>query len=232
MQPHKPNVVALSGCLPLSLDPTAKAARCGATWTPLDGNLHADVVALAQTFANTGQIAVQAAQLSPSIGALFASAGDAGDAAAPDADASDDAASDAGVPGDAAVGAVVSFGAQDAGDASVIAVLTTEGSLQSAPKTVTVGGGLAAYGALGFAVDVPGLEGGAGHTWMSLVQAQQLVDPTADPSVFFGQPRTYVVAVLGDPNAPHAFTSGGVYDGKGLHVLVVASAAPAVGGDL
>jgi hypothetical protein len=67
---------------------------------------------------------------------------------------------------------------------------------------------------------------------MSLAQAQQLVDPTADPSVFFGQNRTYVVAVLGDPSAPHAFTSGGVYDGRGLHLLVVPSAAPAVGGDL
>jgi hypothetical protein len=226
----RPNVVALSGCLPAALDPAATTDRCGSSWTALSGNLHADVVPLSGTFAGAGQIAVQAAQLSPSIGALFAAGtADAGDAGPADGNAGD---GEAGPPADAAaVGAVITFGEQDAGDASVIAVLTTEGSLQGSPQLVTVGSSLAAYGSLGFAVDVPGLEGGAGHMWMSLAQAQQLVDPTQDPSVFFGQNRTYVVAVLGDPNAPHAFTSSGGYDGKGLHVLVVASAAPAVGGD-
>jgi len=64
---------------------------------------------------------------------------------------------------------------------------------------------------------------------MSLADSQQLVNPTEDPTQFFGQPRTYLVAVLGDPNAPHAFapvTGDGGYDGKGLHVLVVAAPLP------
>jgi hypothetical protein len=43
--------------------------------------------------------------------------------------------------------------------------------------------------------------------------------------VFFGQPRTYVVAVLGDPTAPPAFGDGG-FDGTGLHLLVLATPAP------
>jgi hypothetical protein len=65
---------------------------------------------------------------------------------------------------------------------------------------------------------------------MSLADSQQLVDPTQDPTLFFGQPRTYLLAVLGDPNAPHAFASGGDagYDGKGLHVLVVPAPSPPV----
>jgi hypothetical protein len=89
------------------------------------------------------------------------------------------------------------------------------------------------YGELGFAVDVPGFDGGAGHLWMSLADSQQLVDPTQDPTQFFGQARPYLLAVLGDPNAPHAFASGGDagYDGKGLHVLVVAAPAPQVNAD-
>jgi hypothetical protein len=65
---------------------------------------------------------------------------------------------------------------------------------------------------------------------MSLAQAQQLIDPTQDPRDFFGQPRTYLIAVLGDPLAPHAFApsdgEGGAYDGTGLHLLVVTTPAP------
>ena len=197
------NVVALAGCLPSALDPAASTELCGPTWTALAGNLHADVVQLGQAHPLTGQIAVQAAQLSPSVAALV---GDAG--------------------------AVVSFGLQGAADAGVVAMLAGEGQLQPSAQTVSVGPDLASYGTLGFAVDVPGLDGGAGHLWMSLAQSQQLVDPTQDPSMFFGAPRPYVVAVLGDPNAPHAFnSSGGAYDGKGLHVLVLAAAAPPAAAD-
>ena len=96
---------------------------------------------------------------------------------------------------------------------------------------MVLGSDLAVYGQLGFAVTVPDDEGGAGYEWMSLAESQQLVDPTQDPTLFFGHARTYVVAVLGDPDAPHAFAPGADagYDGKGLHVLVVASPAPATG---
>ncbi len=220
------NLVALGGCKSSSLDPAATVARCGASWDATLGNLHADVLQLqpaatpaapsgagaeggtdagGEASAGPAGISVQAAQLSPGLASLEGPAGSA----------------------------IVSFGAQDAGDAAVVvATLGGEGDLEPVvPQVVGIGTDLAAFGALGFAVDVPGLDGGAGHVWMSLAQAQQLVDPTQDPAQFFGQPRTYVVAVLGDPAAPHAFSSGdgseaGAYDGKGLHVLVLASPPP------
>jgi hypothetical protein len=97
------------------------------------------------------------------------------------------------------------------------------------PTVLGFDAGLPGYGQLGFAVDVAGFDGSAGHLWMSLADSQQLVDPTEDPTQFFGQPRTYLVAVLGDPNAPHAFapvTGDAGYDGRGLHVLVVAAPLP------
>jgi hypothetical protein len=195
------NVVALTGCLPGALDPGASTSVCGASWTALSGNLEAQILQLQGTQATGGQLAVQAAQLSPGLAALVGGSG----------------------------AAVVSFGAEGASDASPVATLTTEG-LVAAPSFVAVGADLSAYGQLGFAVDVQGFDGGAGHLWMSLADSQQLVDPTQDPTLFFGQPRTYLLAVLGDPNAPHAFAGGGDagYDGKGLHVLVVAAPAPIV----
>jgi hypothetical protein len=187
--------------LPSALDPAASTTLCGASWTATSGNLDAQILPLDKAGASSNGFAVQAAQLSPGLAAL---AGDGGSA-------------------------VVSFGTQGAADASPIATLQGEGAL-GPPSIVSVGANLSAYGQLGFAVDVQGFDGGAGHLWMSLAEAQQLVDPTQDPTLFFGQPRTYLLAVLGDPNAPHAFGSAGDagYDGKGLHVLVVAAPAPAV----
>ena len=201
LQAGTSNVIALGGCLPAALDPGASPTVCGASWTGTTGNLGAQLLLLQSTADAGGALAVQAAQLSPGLAALV---GDGGPV-------------------------VVSFGAEGAADASTVATLPSEGLL-SAPSVVTVGGSLSSYGQLGFAVDVPGFDGGAGHLWMSLAEAQQLVDPTQDPTQFFGQPRTYLLAVLGDPNAPHAFATGGDagYDGKGLHVLVVAAPAPQV----
>jgi hypothetical protein len=209
VQRGKNNVIALTGCLPTALDPDASTALCGASWNAVGGNLHADVLQLVTT-TSTGPIAVQAAQLSPGLVTLE---GEGGTTA-------------------------VSFGAQGASDASSVATLEEEGDL-SAPSSVTIGPGLPVYGQLGFAVDVAAYDGGAGHLWMSLADSQQLVNPTADPTQFFGQPRTYLVAVLGDPTAPHAFAPAAGdagYDGKGLHILVVAApatdAGEASGGDL
>jgi len=201
LQSGTSNVVALSGCLPGALDPGASTTLCGASWTAMSGNLNAQILQLQNGVGPAGELAVQAAQLSPGLAALV---GDGGSA-------------------------VVSFGTQGAADASTVATLQGEGVL-AAPSVVSLGAGLSAYGQLGFAVDVQGFDGGAGHLWMSLADSQQLVDPTQDPTQFFGQPRTYLLAVLGDPNAPHAFSSGGDagYDGKGLHVLVVAAPAPIV----
>jgi hypothetical protein len=196
------NVVALNGCLPTALDPKASAVLCGSSWSAGNGNLHADVLQLQPTTSLGLVWSVQAAQLSPAMAALE---GDGGSA-------------------------LVSFGAEDAAaDGAVeVAILRGEGDL-SLQTAVTFEAGLPGYGQLGFAVDVAGNDGGAGHLWMSLADSQQLVDPTVDPTQFFGQPRTYLVAVLGDPNAPHAFapvTGDAGYDGRGLHVLVVAAPLP------
>jgi hypothetical protein len=196
------NVVAIGGCLAKAIDPAATVARCGPTWTDVAGNLHAEVLYLTPAAAGGGAVAVQAAQLSPGLGALL---GDAGFAQ-------------------------VAFGTADGADASNVATLHAEGELADASRSVAVGQDLAAYGALGFSVDVPADDSGAGHVWMSLAQSQQLVDPTQDPTLYYGQSRPYVVAVLGDPSAPHAFATG--YDGRGLHLLVVAAARPPpAGGD-
>jgi len=196
------NVVALTGCLASALDPLASAARCGPTWTDVAGNLHAEVALLQSLPAagDAGQLLAQSALLSPAIAAQL-----------PDGGA-----------------VVVSFGSPDGGLVA-LGALTTEGQTTPAVSTLTVGTDLSAYGTLGFAVDVPlAGEGGAEHEWMTLAQAQQLVDPTEDPTVFFGQPRTYLVAVLGDPSAPPAFgvSGDGGYDGRGLHVLVLAAPPP------
>ena len=197
------NVVALSGCLPTALDPNASNALCGASWNASAGNLHADVLQLFPNVSTGSRWYVQAAQLSPALATLEGEGG----------------------------AALVSFGAEDSDADLSVASLQGEGDLSST-QTVLFEAGLPGYGQLGFAVDVGGFDGGAGHLWMSLADSQQLVDPTEDPTQFFGQPRTYLVAVLGDPNAPHAFapvTGDGGYDGRGLHVLVIAAPLPQSG---
>jgi len=200
------NVVAIVGCLASGLDPTATTARCGVDWAADAGNLRVDVSSLglasgpgdagdASDSGSPGSLTVQVALLSPALTALML---------APDA-------------GSHLLN--VSFGSEDGG--TVVAAVAQEGPVGT-PSTVTLGSGLAAYGQLGFSVDLPGVP--AAHEWMSLAQAQQLVDPTEDPAVYFGQPRTYLVAILGDPNATHAFATGDAgYDGTGLHLLVVAA---------
>jgi hypothetical protein len=199
---QRDNVIALSGCLPASLDPSATPAVCGADYDATSGNLHADVLQLTAT-KPVGLWSVQAAQLSPALAAFEGEGG----------------------------ASLVSFGAENTAAAIAVATLTGEGSL-APPATVVFEAGLPGYGQLGFAVDVVGSDSGAGHLWMSLADSLQLIDPTQDPTQFFGQPRTYLVAVVGDPNAPHAFapvTGDAGYDGKGLHVLVIAAPLPEAG---
>ena len=197
------NVIAIEGCWPTTLDTTASNARCGADWTTAGGNLHVHVMTpSAPTISTPPQLHVQAAQLSVALAQL---AGDAGDA-----------------------GAVISFGMQDAGDAAaVIASLPGLDALEPAyPVALTLPPGLASYGTVGFAVDAPGADGGGLHLWTSLAEAQRLVDPTQDPTQFFGGSQTYVVAVVGDPASADT-TVGGASAGEALHLLVV-PAAPAL----
>ena len=188
------NLIAVAGCLPTLFDPIATTQRCGSSWSSLNGNLHVDVSAFSElTSVPAGQLPVQAAQLSPALASLL---------------------------GDGGV-AVVSFGTQG-GDAGIpVATLSAEGTVD--PMTATVldaGTAPTGYGQLGFGVDVRGFDGGAGHLWMSLEQSLQLVDPMKDPAKYYAAQTTFIVAVVGDPNAPHA-ASDAAYDGTGLHVLVL-----------
>lgn len=193
------SVLALTGCLATALDPTASLTRCGSSWDAVEGNLRVELAHLQPAPPlDAGQLSFQVALLSP---ALAEALGDGG--------------------------ALVSFGTEDGG--TPVATLGFEDDVEPAGSvgTVSLGTSLAVFGSRGFGVDAPGLANGAGREWMSLVQAQQLVDPTQDPAVFFGQPRTYLVAVVGDPGSPHAFTSTDAgYDGTGLHVLVIATPQP------
>jgi hypothetical protein len=198
MQPVAPGrtyLLVVSGCAPN--DPENATTRlCGSSWSASKGNLRVDVVTIPTPEVDAGAVlVVQAAQLSPALAAL---AGDAG--------------------------VNVSFGAQGAADASALAHLTTlEQLLPTAPTTLAVGTTETTFQQLGFAVDVPGYDGGQGHTWMSLTESLGLVDPTMDPTKYFAQPTNYLVAVVGDPSAarPFATTGDAAYDGTGLHVLVV-----------
>ena len=123
-------------------------------------------------------------------------------------------------------GAAVSVSFGPTGTAATLTQLQSDGVLApSSPAILSLGTDLAAFGTLGFGVDgPPGDAAAASHLWMSLAQAQSLVDPAADPRVYFGTGSTYLAAVIGDPNAPAPFqTSGPAYDGRGLHVLVLPS---------
>ncbi len=181
------------GCL--ASDQNATMQRCGADWSPTTGNLRMDfatVPGASLPVPDSGALTVQAAQLSPALALL---AGDGG--------------------------AVVSFGAQGATDASIVTTLSAPDQiLPSVPLQVTTRIPLASFGQLGFAVDVAG-DGGA-HLWMSLAQSLDLVDPTQDPTQYFAQPTSYLVTVIGDPaGAPPGTTGDASYDGTGLHLLVV-----------
>jgi hypothetical protein len=199
-----PTFVTLAGCEGTALDPAANAARCGPNWDAVGGNLHVEVLHVA-TLSPVGDagaasdaeaLAVQFALLSPALATSLAEAG----------------------------AARVSFGAS--GDAGTVALLSSEDEIEpTVPVAVGMSTDLAAFGQLGFGIDTVLPDAATSpHFWTSLVQAQSLIDPTVDPRVYFGVHATYVVAVLGDPSAPSPFSAGdAAYDGRGLHVLVLAS---------
>ncbi len=198
-----PTFVALAGCLGTAIDSAASAARCGSSWDAVAGNLHTEVLHVALSSSDgvgaasdAGLLAFQSALVSP---AVATSLGDGGSLR-------------------------VSFGAS--GDASTVALLSSEDDIEPpTPTPLQIGTNLAAFGQLGLGVDAVGLDAATSlHLWTSLAQAQSLVDPTADPRAYFGASATYVAVVLGDPSAPSPFSAGdAAYDGRGLHVLVLAS---------
>jgi hypothetical protein len=199
-----PTFVALAGCQGTELDPAASALRCGSSWDPVAGNLHVEVAHVATLPSSggaddataAGVLAVQSALFSP---ALIMGLADAGQAR-------------------------VSFGAS--GEAGAIALLSGEDDIEpTMPASLNVGTDLAAFGQLGFGVDSVGVDAAtSAHFWTSLAQAQSILDPTVDPRVYFGTRATYVVAIVGDPSAPSPSSTGdAAYDGRGLHILVLAS---------
>jgi hypothetical protein len=177
----------------------AGAAVCGANWST-SGNLHADQITLSSPPESKGDLTFQALQLSPALALLSSDGGSS---------------------------AALTFGTQNPAEAGPpLAALTLEGDL-SQPITVPLPQALAGYGQLGFSYAVQIGDGGLAQ-WMSLAQSQQLVDPTEDPSAFFGEPRAYVVAIVGDPYAPPFGSTGDAgFDGTGLHILVLPTPVPA-----
>jgi hypothetical protein len=177
----------------------AGASVCGADWST-SGNLHADQITLAAPSDSTGELTFQALQLSPALAVLSADGGSS---------------------------TALAFGPQSPAEAGPpLATLTLEGDL-SQSLTVPLPSTLAGYGQLGFSYAVALGDGGLAQ-WMSLAQSQQLVDPTEDPSIFFGEPRPYVVAIVGDPYAPGFASPGDAgFDGTGLHILVLPTPVPA-----
>jgi hypothetical protein len=194
-----PTFVALAGCEAAMPDPAANATRCGADWDSANGNLHVEVLHVTSIpEPDAGALAIQSALLSPPL---------------------------AGMPEGGIGTARIAFG-QAGGDAGASQPLGGEGQVvPTFPTLLTIGTDLAAFGTLGFEVDGVARDGAAPlNFWMSLAQAQSLVDPAADPRLYFGANSTYLVAVIGDPTAPSPFlVDGGTYDGRGLHVLVLAS---------
>jgi len=172
-------------------DANGSVAHCGSGWTSASGNLHVDVVPLYPVDAGGG-------------GQLGVQAAQLSPALA-----------QAGGP------AIVSFGPQ--GATTPIATLTGEGTSAPAMATyLTIGAEAGAYDTLGFGVDVMGVDGGPGHLWMSLEQSLDLAQgPMVNPAVYYSMMDTYVIAVVGDPNAAHAFAPDASFDGTGLHILVI-----------
>ena len=174
-------------------DSSVAPARCGSGFSVATGNLHVDVIPLHEVnFVPTGQLAVQTAQLSP---ALAVQLGDAG--------------------------AVVSFGPQDA--AAPLATLASEGAFApSAAAFLNIANPPTDYARLGFAIDFPLAPDAGAHSWLSLEQSLELLDPSMNPATYYAQHTTYVVAVVGDTAGAPPFTpEAGTYDGTGLHVLVL-----------
>jgi hypothetical protein len=199
---HLPSVVAISGCAPLAVATNATTQACGAGWDSTFGNLHASVLNLAPSSSTPGTLSFQVAQLSPAIADQL---GDGGLAA-------------------------VWFGTPTMDAGRDIAVVGPVGDLAPVtPQAVLLDGSLASYDGLGFSLVMPGADGGTTALSLSLSQAQELVNPTADPAAYYGGAGTYVVALVGDPAAPPPFASsadGGIYNGTGLHFLVAETQGP------
>ena len=159
-----PNLVAFSGCLPSALDGNANRAPLRRLVdSPSAATCTRTSCRSSGATPQGAAFSVQAAQLSPAVAAL---AGDGG-------------------------AALVSFGGQDAADASTIAMPRVRRGSSPARSTCVLGSDLAVYGQLGFAVTVPDDEGGAGYEWMSLARVAAARRPDAGSDALF-RPRADV----------------------------------------
>ncbi len=207
LTPDAANIVVVEGCAASVLLETSNTLGCGASYDPVNGNLRAEILAVVPSGTSGAGMAVQVAQLSQGLADALGEAGSAS----------------------------VSLAAlnPDGGATTLVRSIATVSSqgevLPQEPMALPVDGSLSSYGGLGIRLDLPGDEAGAREVFTTLAQALQLADPTADPSVYYGSPGTYVIAIVGDPNAPAPFATGpdaGFYNGTGLH-FVIAPAQPA-----
>ncbi|HLK37238.1 MAG TPA: hypothetical protein VKU41_10840 [Polyangiaceae bacterium] len=231
------SVLALEGCV--AGVGGASASTCGPTWDPVQGNLHMEAIDVASLpTAAAGVLKLQAALLSPGLAALLGDGGPLYVGFGPKDGGGGTFASLAG-EGDvqpAGGPALVTLGT----DPTSFAQLGLGLNLQPTPPTTdasaaadgsidaaagaTPGDGAADGTAEGGPADGGALAPSAPLLWMSLLEAQSLVDPGGDPRSYFGASATYVAAIVGDPGEPtFGASSGGAYDGRGLHVLVLPS---------
>jgi hypothetical protein len=202
VKPGVANVIVVEGCLAELYAPGANTQVCGSSWDPALGNLHAEALTAASSGSVDSGPAVQVAQLSTGLAQLLADAGTAN----------------------------LSLAALDPDGGSTtilqnIASVSAEGQiLPDAALPLPLDGSLPSYSNLGLRLDLPGNDAGARTFFLTLAQAQQLVDPTVDPRVYYGGQGTYLIGIVGDPNGVPPFATtpeGGTYDGTGLHFLVV-----------
>jgi hypothetical protein len=199
LTPNASTLVAVGGCAPQTLLENHNPRGCGSSWEAGPGNLSVEGQPVAPTQTALGQIAFQTIQLSPGLAEQV---------------------------GEAGVTVSVDWLPVDGGDAATpsypLGTFLSAG--QMATRAATVPLPSPDFDQVGITLHLPAGDSGTNDLFTSLAQAAQLVDPTADPATYYAANGTYVVAIVGDPSAPAPFATGrdaGIYDGAGLHVIVV-----------
>lgn len=180
------HVLALTGCRGATYDLAATTARCGATWSPAEGNLELVHVALQPSSRpGDGALPVQALQLSVPLAARGRSID-------------------------------LGFGPVDAGAPAPILTNIPAGVLYpTAPAPLAFDAEDAGtYAAMGLFVSLGAQADGGDAGPAELVLAQSLADvqrlsnPRILPQDWYGASSTYVIVLLGDPD-PRLVDGGG-----------------------
>ena len=198
-------VFAVNGCYQNS----GSVERCGSDYTP-GGNLGIrvlpDALIMPDVPSDQGSIRVRTVQMSQSAEALWAA-------------------------GEAGAGMALTYG-DGAGDAGTPLLSQAQFASVAPEATLTVPGlgdaDLPAFGAAGFTLSAPAVDGGIGlPLTFSLAQVQAFSSPQDLPPSFWNGSTDFLVALIGDATgaaAPLNLVDGGenpVFDGYGLHVLAV-----------